>query len=681
MSANFTPVYKDTAEGRLFRFWCQKVLPLVYDDSLSYYELLCKVVNYLNEVIKNADTVEENVRALYNAFVHLQEHVNNFFESLDVDEVVVQEFNRLVDSGYFGRLLFGYHTYKEFGAVMDGVTNDYAAVKACHDAANADGLPVINFGGSVYIGGTGIDVKTDCHFYGTKIIVDGNSGDYVFNVPHDSTGLVENVTLNSVFSSEVLVANAYKHKFFVVDTQLSLGARMGTGVEGFVSLPCVADDKGNCRFPMPGYADLDGQVVSVRSISPANERGIIFGGCSVHSKGNVTPCFVKVNRNNCLVENIYIEYTAENSANFGAVILVYESCNTRVNNITSNYSCPVYSYAVCVWRSYNTVVSDLKGSEGGWASFASNTTNNLYFRNCKAERFDNHENQYGVCSIEDCDIEYGSLGFGYGKAIFSKSNILKGVNYRQDYGLFYMGDVDIVRCVGTTIYNDDRQQGGEVSPNIPTKGSHILIDSCVADYATYEGRRTGVPDNIITVRNMKTSTRYYNQSLPNNRYIFENCEIGTVKGLAAVKMFNCKANINDTRSSSCEHEYHNCVVSFGWNPAVLKVRAYNTEFKAITNNNNIACIIANNCRGVLPITGVYVGILGGKFNGYSGYTNSSRGGYIMDCFVDAQTYTSMINNNTAPARINLTDGAQVSGFVGGTNGQVAEPTFELLPTF
>ena len=28
---------------RLLPFWCQKVLPLVYDDSLSYYEFLCKL--------------------------------------------------------------------------------------------------------------------------------------------------------------------------------------------------------------------------------------------------------------------------------------------------------------------------------------------------------------------------------------------------------------------------------------------------------------------------------------------------------------------------------------------------------------------------------------------------------------------------------------------------------------
>lgn len=33
------------------RHWCQLVLPAVFDDSLSYYELLCKVVAKLNEVI------------------------------------------------------------------------------------------------------------------------------------------------------------------------------------------------------------------------------------------------------------------------------------------------------------------------------------------------------------------------------------------------------------------------------------------------------------------------------------------------------------------------------------------------------------------------------------------------------------------------------------------------------
>lgn len=46
---------------RNLHFWCQKVLPLVYDDSLSYYELLCKVVGKLNEVIKATNESKDNV--------------------------------------------------------------------------------------------------------------------------------------------------------------------------------------------------------------------------------------------------------------------------------------------------------------------------------------------------------------------------------------------------------------------------------------------------------------------------------------------------------------------------------------------------------------------------------------------------------------------------------------------
>lgn len=42
---------------RAFRFWVQKALPLVYDDSLSYYELLCKVVDYINNLTSDVNNM------------------------------------------------------------------------------------------------------------------------------------------------------------------------------------------------------------------------------------------------------------------------------------------------------------------------------------------------------------------------------------------------------------------------------------------------------------------------------------------------------------------------------------------------------------------------------------------------------------------------------------------------
>lgn len=41
------------------KFRCQKILPLVYDDSLSYYETLCKISAKLNEVIDAINELNE----------------------------------------------------------------------------------------------------------------------------------------------------------------------------------------------------------------------------------------------------------------------------------------------------------------------------------------------------------------------------------------------------------------------------------------------------------------------------------------------------------------------------------------------------------------------------------------------------------------------------------------------
>lgn len=54
----------DFIKNSPFRFWCQKVLPLVYDDSLSYYELLCKVVGKLNELAENQNNLSDEIKAV-----------------------------------------------------------------------------------------------------------------------------------------------------------------------------------------------------------------------------------------------------------------------------------------------------------------------------------------------------------------------------------------------------------------------------------------------------------------------------------------------------------------------------------------------------------------------------------------------------------------------------------------
>lgn len=73
-----------------FRFWCNKVIPLIYDDSLSYYEVLCKVVDILNNVIEDVDylnseiaPLSQKVTELTNAYNRLNNTVNTSLVELN----------------------------------------------------------------------------------------------------------------------------------------------------------------------------------------------------------------------------------------------------------------------------------------------------------------------------------------------------------------------------------------------------------------------------------------------------------------------------------------------------------------------------------------------------------------------------------------------------------------------
>ena len=57
-------------------WWCHKVLPLVYTDALSYYEMLGKFVGKLNEVIENANTLNEKTVFSVNGITPTEGNVN-----------------------------------------------------------------------------------------------------------------------------------------------------------------------------------------------------------------------------------------------------------------------------------------------------------------------------------------------------------------------------------------------------------------------------------------------------------------------------------------------------------------------------------------------------------------------------------------------------------------------------
>lgn len=78
-SARFTPHMLNYHIPHAFKFWCNKVVPLVYDDSLSYMELLNKVVLYLNNMLEDEKLVAVNMEEICRAFHDLEMFVNDYF--------------------------------------------------------------------------------------------------------------------------------------------------------------------------------------------------------------------------------------------------------------------------------------------------------------------------------------------------------------------------------------------------------------------------------------------------------------------------------------------------------------------------------------------------------------------------------------------------------------------------
>ena len=107
-SANFTPTLGNYTDLQPFRFWCQKVLPLVYDDSLSYYELLCKVVDYLNKTMEDVGVLEGDVTGLHEAYKKLQGYVNDYFSTLDVQEEINNKLDAMAKDGSLTELIKKY---------------------------------------------------------------------------------------------------------------------------------------------------------------------------------------------------------------------------------------------------------------------------------------------------------------------------------------------------------------------------------------------------------------------------------------------------------------------------------------------------------------------------------------------------------------------------------------------
>lgn len=93
----------------IFTNYIFKAIPLAFDESMSYYETLCGLLNYLKNVIiptlnNNADAVAE----LQSLYEQLKNYVENYFTNLDVQQEINNKLDEMVKDGTIQSMLENY---------------------------------------------------------------------------------------------------------------------------------------------------------------------------------------------------------------------------------------------------------------------------------------------------------------------------------------------------------------------------------------------------------------------------------------------------------------------------------------------------------------------------------------------------------------------------------------------
>lgn len=70
-------------------------------DALTNYELLCKVVEYLNITVDNVNTLSDDFQTLYN-------YVHDYFDNLDVQEEINNKLDEMAESGELAEIIINY---------------------------------------------------------------------------------------------------------------------------------------------------------------------------------------------------------------------------------------------------------------------------------------------------------------------------------------------------------------------------------------------------------------------------------------------------------------------------------------------------------------------------------------------------------------------------------------------
>ncbi len=393
--------------------------------------------------------------------------------------------------------------YSDFGAVGDGVADDFLAIKRTHEAANAESGTVLADGKCYYIGASSFGdtaiIKTDTDFADATFIFDdtilppyheGKTKNIFAARPSDSCQAVslepatlQSLKLNKGMTGYIGFKLGYPALLRITNTAHKVYIRYGGNANAGQNMTEIVliDENGIIDESTPIIWDYD-NITSITAF-PVNEEPItIKGGHFITWANQICTEFpddswkhgnqyyyycrgIACTRSNVTVKDLThsIEKEGEQGYPYGGW-LAFVNCNnitvenciftthkTYVQNGPNKNWMGTYDFSGSgvnniTWKNCREF-SDIADNTH-WGTMATNYCKNLTYDGCTLARFDAHE---GMCNATIKNSTIGRFINAIGSGTLLIENVTKlapeyFIWLRDDYGSTWDGDVIIKNC-------------------------------------------------------------------------------------------------------------------------------------------------------------------------------------------------------------------------------------------
>lgn len=272
------------AKNEKIPYFCRVVLqnfPFIEEDfdALTTYQLISKVVEYLNKVIKSQNTLVDNVNNLSLAFQQLHDYVENYFANLDVQEEINNKLDDMAEAGTLQEIITAYiqanvawcfDTVADMKSSTNLVNGSYAQTLGFHSIGDGGAgiYKITNTGTANEMNVIAIGSLYATLLVNEKVVVE-QFGAYGDNTHDDQDAI------NQALKSDAGTINFMPGKTYLIKGY-ETGQRQG-------GTPADLTDNTGLVVPSDKIVDLNGAKIKIITNDRTN-----YNGFTIASVSNVT---------------------------------------------------------------------------------------------------------------------------------------------------------------------------------------------------------------------------------------------------------------------------------------------------------------------------------------------------------------------------------------------------------